>query len=448
MPKSRFNPMFSRRGMLAALGASAGLGSFLPLLTREAEAGGGMPKRLILFFHPHGTIRENWLPTGGTEDFTLPSILQPLQRHRSDIAVIDGLQIYPQGPVGGPHSVGPCYLWTGSRMEDGDAFDHGCCTPHGWNTHASVDQVVAQQLGTQTAFRSLEFGIGTGGRHPGQRMSYEAAGGVVLDPERSPLAMFNRLFGDWSGDPTQAARLKADRLAVLDAVGPELDALMSRVGREDVPKIEAHMGALADIEHRLSLQHDCQSPDAPPDLNAELQDNVPEISRLQIDLLVEAMACGLTNVGSLMYRRGENDNQPYPWLGIDAAHHETSHAGNSNVEARQNLTDIYTWYAGEFAYLLDRLAGVVEADGTRLLDNTLVVWGSEIATGNTHSWANMPFVLAGSAGGAVQTGRFVTHEGVNHCRLLTTICQAMGLGEIDTFGNLDDGTGALGDILV
>jgi hypothetical protein len=436
----------TRRRLLQGLGVSAGLAPFVPMLQREAEAGGGMPKRLVLFFHPHGTIRENWLPQGTQDAFTLPTILEPLTPHVADITVVDGLTIYPQGPVGGPHTVGPAYLFTGSRMQDGSEFDHGCCTPHGWNTTASVDQVVAEAVGKASAYKSLEFGVRTGSQFPGARISY-AGPAQPLPPERDPSAMFDRLFGDWSGDPQQAARLKAERLGILDAVGPELDSLMTKVGPDDRVKIEAHADAVAALQHRLQLQHECTVPATPAAMDSNLQANVPELSRLQLDLMVEALACGLTNVASIMYRVGENDNHPYPWLGISQGHHELSHAGDSDTAARASLTSIYRWYAEEFAYLVDRMANIVEADGSRLLDNTLIVWGSEIGIGNTHAWGPMPFVLAGGCGGSIRTGRFITQDGANHCRLLTTICNAMGLAEVESFGNLDDGAGPLGGLL-
>jgi hypothetical protein len=277
-------------------------------------------------------------------------------------------------------------------------------------------------------------------------MSY-AGPAQPLSPERDPAAMFARLFGEWSGDPQQAARLKAERLDILDAIEPELTDLMGKVGQDDHVKIEAHLEAVAGLQHRLQLQHECTVPETPPAIDPNVQGNVPDISRLQIDLMVEALACGLTNVASIMYRVGENDNDPYPWLGVTQGHHDLSHAGDSDLAARDALTSIYRWYAGEFAYLVERMAGIIEADGSRMLDNTLIVWGSEIGVGNTHTWGTMPFVLAGGCGGAVRTGRFMTHDGVNHCRLLTTICNAMGLADVDTFGNLDDGTGPLPGVL-
>lgn len=97
-----------------------------------------------------------------------------------------------------------------------------------------------------------------------------------------------------------------------------------------------------------------------------------------------------------------------------------------------------------FAGLLDRLSAVPEGNGT-MLDNTLVVWGSELGDPYSHSFQSMPFVLAGGAGGALTTGRYLdmTNSGPIHNRLLVSICNIMGLAGTTTFGNMDSGSGPL-----
>ncbi len=215
---------------------------------------------------------------------------------------------------------------------------------------------------------------------------------------------------------------------------------------EDRHKLESHLESVRRIETRLE-----QKPVAcsrvvrqPQALDPNAADNVPAILDLQQDLLVASLACDITRVASLQYRVGENDSQRYPWLGIDQEdHHLLSHAGDSAADQRGKLIKIYTWYADRFARLLDGLAAVREGDET-LLDNTLVVWGSEIAKGNTHGFIGMPFVTAGSCGGRVRTGRFLEYApSTPHNRLLVSICHAMGLPDIERFGSTDDGRGPL-----
>ena len=159
------------------------------------------------------------------------------------------------------------------------------------------------------------------------------------------------------------------------------------------------------------------------------------------------MACGVTNVGSLMIRVGENDNNPYPFLGDELLHHSTSHAADSDQAARDWMTNVYTWYAEMLAYLATRLDGIEDPQGGTMLDNTIILWGSEIAKGNNHSWEDMPFVMVGGGGGSLVTDRFVRYDSQNHCRLLVSCCNAMGLN-VSAFGGFDDGSGPLTEILV
>ncbi len=430
--------------MLRGLGLGAAAAPFIPLL--ESVAGGPEtpPKRLLMFFHPHGTIRENWLPVGGEQDFSLPSILAPLQPHREHLVVLDGLQMVPSGPPGGSHTVGPAYLFTGSPMLAGDDFMHpNSGGPHGWGSSASIDQAVAEVIGGSTPFRSLELGVNVGNNHPGARISYQGPG-LPLAPEPSPHAMFANIFGSQGIDTETAAKIKAERLSVIDTIKPQLESLETQVSTLDRTKIEAHLDGIRQMEQALSAEYVCQTPTLGPEV-LDPNVNLPAmdvVSRQHLDLIVDSFACEVTNVASIMYRRGENDNFPYPHLGINDSHHQTSHAGDSDMAARDLMTQIYTWFAGEVAYLAERMSQIVEPDGSTMLDNTLIVWGSEISKGNTHDWTNMPFVLMGGAGGAIQGERFLSYPGENHCRLLVSIANAMGLN-INAFGGFDDGSGPL-----
>ena len=161
--------------------------------------------------------------------------------------------------------------------------------------------------------------------------------------------------------------------------------------------------------------------------------------------MVESFACQATNVASFMMRVGENDNRPYPNLGILDPHHTTTHASDTDAPARAQMTQIYTWYAEQLAEIARRLDAIPEGDGT-VLDNTLIFWGTEIAKGNNHSWNDFPFVLLGGSS-LLKGNQYLSYSGENHCMLLTALGRAMGLN-INEFGTFDDGSGPLSEILV
>jgi hypothetical protein len=441
---SRRNPWLSRRALLGGLGASAALSPFIPLL--NADGAEAQPLRLILWFTPHGTIYDNWKPAGGESDFTLGPILKPLERHRAKLNVLDGLRVQADG-VGAPHTKGPPLLWTASPLIDDMTFDRadGSGGFHfGWNSAASIDQVILNQLNVTTPYRSLEFGVRSGGNFPGTRMIYSAAS-TPLAPETDPWKAFTRLIGDIGKTTDQLAQLRSERRSVLDVLDGELAALQNKIGSADKQKLDAHLTAVREIELRLtSAPTACKGPTLDAAVDANKADNTPVIMKNMIDLMAASLSCGLSNFASMQYRVGENDGgYLYDWLGITSLeHHLLSHEADSNASARADMTKIYTWYSEMFASFLDKLDAIPEGNGS-MLDNSLVVWGSELGKGNTHSFEKLPFVVAGGAAGKLKTGRYLQFKGVEHNRLLVSLCQLMGLPEVEKFGSTDTKTGNL-----
>lgn len=443
-PVPRRNPRFERRQLLAGLGASAALAPFLPLL--EAHGQEAQPLRLILWFTPHGTVYDNWKPSGGQTDFTLGPILKPLERHRAKLNVLDGLRIQADG-VGAPHTKGPPLLWTASPLNDDMTFtraDGSGGMYFGWNSAPSIDQVILRQLKPTTPYESLEFGLRSGGSFPGSRMIYTAAE-TPLSPETNPWAAFKRLIGDIGKTSGELEQLRAERRSVLDVLAGELTGLQSKVGSADKRKIEAHLAAVREIETRLqSSPIACSGPTLAPEVDSNASSNTPVVMDAMVSLMAASLSCGLTRFASMQYRLGENDGgYLYDWLGLTTLeHHLLTHEGDANQAARADLTKIYTWYSEMFATFLDKLDAVPEGNGS-MLDNSLVVWGSELGKGNSHSFDNVPFVVAGGAGGKLTTGRYLQYQGVAHNRLLVSMAQLLGLPEIEKFGATDVGSGGL-----
>jgi Protein of unknown function (DUF1552) len=149
--------------------------------------------------------------------------------------------------------------------------------------------------------------------------------------------------------------------------------------------------------------------------------------------MVLAHACDLTRVSTFMWANADSW-QYYPWIGVDEEHHALSHAGDEDAASRDKLIKINVWHAEQVAYLLDQLSAVSEADGSTVLDNTLLLWGNELGAGNSHSYKDIPWLLAGGAGGALRMGRYMQFKDRPHNDLLVSICQAMGLRDVTTFG--------------
>lgn len=430
----------SRRTLLRGLGGVAIGLPFLHAMERPAAAA-PFPKRFIVFFSANGTIPSSWNPTGGETDFALSPILAPLEPHKQDLLVLQGIDMEAahHGPGDG-HQTGMGTMLTGTELLVGTEFcEADCSDPSktvGWGGGPSVDQVIASQVGQTSKFKSLEFGVQVQSASIWSRMCYLDAD-QPIPPEDDPLAAFDRIFGELGADPFGLQKIRAQRHSVLDAVIDDFEALNARVGGDDRKKLDNHLTAIREIEKRLDaggqLGGSCQLPDlGSPIGDIYADENLPAIGKLQMDQLVMSLACDLTRVASIQWSTSVS-NKVFSWLGITTGHHDLSHEGDTNANAQAQIVQINTWYAEQLAYLIAALKAVPEGDGT-LLDNTVILWCNELGIGNAHSRTDMPYVLAGSCGGYFDTGRYLVFDDRNHNDLLVSLCNAMDVG-VTTFGN-------------
>jgi hypothetical protein len=433
----------SRRAFLAGLGGAAlaspllsrfGLPDWvLPVGTAAAQPAGGPPLRLIIMWHPNGSVPEAWGADGTERDFSFRPILAPLEAIKQDVVVLDGINALSayHGP-GDAHQRATGQCLTGTELQEG-GFEGAEGRSSGWANAASLDQVIGRHVGKTTRFSTLEYGVFNAGANSYSRISFSGPG-APLPPENSPRKMFERLYGDPTISPEDRALAIAQRRSVLDAVAARYSSAKSRLGVEDQKKIDAHLTTVREIEQRLDLGNSsCEAPAAPDYYQLSRFENIPVVGRQQMDLLVSSMRCDLTRVATLMFMNSATDKQ-YPWLGIRDAHHALSHAGSENEDARDKLIAIYRWYAEQFVYLVRALKAVPEGNGT-MLDNTLVVWVSEHSEGNIHDRYRLPYVLAGGAKGQLRTGRLLKlARETPHNDLWVSVMNMFGL-ETRTFGN-------------
>ena len=250
-----------RRSMLRG---AAGLTFALPLLQMHSRPAGaepgyaddGFPLRLIVFFNPNGVWPPTWWPTpgpGGPSDFTLASSMAPLQAYRDSLVIVDGLNMpaADAGP-GEPHQSGMGGVLTGRPLQQGD-MEGGDGSLAGWGDGISVDQEVANFVGGESVFSSLEFGCRAnafGGGEVRSRMVY-AGPAQPLSPDDDPVSAWNRVFEDLTLSETELAELRARRLSILDVVDEQLVTLMNKAGAEDRQRLEQHAVLVRDLEDRL-----------------------------------------------------------------------------------------------------------------------------------------------------------------------------------------------------
>lgn len=436
-----------RRNFLKGLGLSAAAAPFLPILDSHAGTQ-APPKRFIAVYTSNGMVAENWDPG---PDFTMGPILAPLQDHASRLVLINGLrmQCSLEAQGAGGHAAGTNGCLTGSLPEL-----IGPDTDVSLATSISIDQYFAEQLGTDTKFGSLQAGVGVSApEEAGNAVAYAGYKAPIL-PENNPQVMFDRVFSDFDsggGLTPEQLQLIADERSLIDVVKGDLAALQGRVSSEDLHKVDAHLEAIRELESSLGQgagdwQNEAcalpQAPVSPPNADHMRDDNAPLMAQQQIDLLTMSLACDLTRFATLQLS-GAGSEKRFPWLGLDRSHHDYAHEqtlpGNPSAQAsaRASLTAINTWHAEQVRYLLDRLDSYPEGNGS-MLDNTVVLWVNELATGN-HDRNDFRILM--TDGGYFDGGRLIQLDNqaqraeTDYNDMLVSVCHAVGLADVETFGD-------------
>ena len=432
----------SRRELIRRLGVGSAVLPFLGNLPSLAAAGATAPKkRLVIVFSPDGVVKKNFWPTEAGPFTTrppvewpveLPPILKPLEPFRDRLLTLKGVHDKVQGD-GDRHMRGMGCLLTGIELFPGN-IQGGSDTPAGWSSGRSIDQEIKAYLQgrpeTATRFGSLEFGVLVPNRaDTWTRMVYAGPNSPVA-PIDDPYQMFHRLYGQWKD--------RESMQSVLDEIHADLAAVSASLPAEDRRILEEHAALVRAFEQDLA-RHQEAAPHAVPALEqgiVEQNDQMPKISRMQIELIVASLAADFTRVASLQYTNSVG--QPHmKWIGVEEGQHDLSHEPHSNEDAQEKLTRINAWYAGEVANLAKRLAETPEPGGSgSLLDHTTILWTNELGEGNTHSLDDIPWVMVGNGLGFTM-GRAAQYAGVPHNRLHLAIAHAMGHTELKRFGNPD-----------
>ncbi len=438
----------SRRTFLGGAAAALALPWLESLHGRAARAAGpddGPPRRLLFYYVPNGIHMADWTPTQTGAGYDLPPILKPLGAMQDKVLVLTGLANLPAKPDGaGDHAAG-----TGSFLTCTHVFKtEGKDIKNG----VSVDQVAANAIGGATNFPSLQLGVDGGGNVGGCDSGYSCAyarniswaGPATPLPKLvNPQLVFDRLFAGY--DPLASAeqldRRRRYRLSILDWVTKDAKTLQSKLAPLDKLKVQEYLDSVRALELRLEAGEvgglTCD-PGPRPEDEGDVQARVA----LMTDLMVLALQCDQTRVVSFMLGNA-GSGRSYDFLGVSGAHHELSHHQNQ-PENFDKLRIIDTWEVTVFAQLLAKMDAVVEADGTTLLDNSLVFFSSEIEDGNAHRHTNLPVLLAGGGGGAVTPGRHVVYGGAPPiANLFLSMLHAVGV-DAAAFG---DSTGPLPNLV-
>ena len=429
-----------RRTVLRGLGAAIALpllDGMVPALTAQRRTAAAPVRRFGVFYVPNGMSMPYWFPQEEGPLAALPPTLQSLSAFKDRILLCGGLDDESANLVkgGGDHarSAGTFLTCVPFKITSGaDVF-----------AAVSMDQIAARELSKETQLASLELGIESnamvGNCDGGASCAYTntiawRTPTTPLPIENDPRAVFERLFGTTgSTDPeARMERLRRDR-SILDAVGGELKGLELILGPGDQIKLDEYLDALRDIERRIQMAEQQSTRELPVvDQPVGVPSDYAEHAKLMMDLLALAYQTDLTRISSFMLAR-EVSGRAYPEIGVSDSHHPLSHHQDEPAKL-ERLHKINEYHFQQFAYLVEKLAALPEADGT-MLDSTLFLYGTGISDSNTHFHDDLPIALVGGKATGIQGGRYVRYaDDTPLANLYMTILDKLGV-PVDSFGD-------------
>ncbi|MCE9606171.1 MAG: DUF1552 domain-containing protein [Planctomycetia bacterium] len=400
--------LLDRRRFVRGVGAALALpllDAMLPIRARAAAADVTKPRRSVFVYIPNGVNGMTWQCTQAGREFDLSPSLKPLEKHRADLTVFSGL--HHPNCLGQAHVCADTWL-TGAKIEaqSGRKYENSI----------SCDQLMAEVVGRQTRFPSLELSVSAGTGQPFNSTTLAfSRDGVPLPAEDNPKLVFQRLFGEAVGGVEAQRAQLTKRRSVLDAVLEDAKSLRLGLGQVDRSKLDEYLHSVRDVEQRIERLDSWLNVPKPVLKRNDSEPFQRDVSKAQagdywrtmFDLIVLALRTDMTRVVTYM-NGSEVIGLAIPELKITQGRHNLSHH-NGDPVVLERLANSDAFIMQQFAHFLDSLRAVHDGDEP-LLDRTMVLLGSGMSYGHSHSNSNLPMLLAGGRGLGLKHGQHIDYN--------------------------------------
>jgi Protein of unknown function (DUF1552) len=434
----RMNPSanrITRRAILRGAGVTIALPWLESFAARAGTVGAeSFPKRFGVVFLGCGVNEDHWGAEGSGPEMKLSKSLSPLEPLKSKINVIHGL--FNKGAMGlGIHPPQTGSLLTGATLTKGAVLRSGI----------SVDQMIASRIGQETLQPSLVLACEqpmTGFHESNYSMAYSSH--ISWQSPESPVP--NEIYPSLAFDMLFENRGSLLNLSILDRVKERTERVRRKISSSDNARLDEFMTSVREVEKRVEGMR--KAKEKADDLARQknrpvwslerpangLPEDLREHAKLMTDLIAIAFQTDKTRIATLMITR-DLSAMYYPFLDVTQAHHGASHYNNNDEYER-----ITRWHVSQFAYLASKLDSMPEGDGT-VLDNSCLMFLSNLWIGRTHNNSRLPLVLAGGLGGTLRTGRTLDYvnagdENRKVCSLYLSLMDRMDI-KLDRFGDAD-----------
>jgi hypothetical protein len=424
-----------RRTFLRGMGAMVALpllDAMVPSMTALVRTPAKPVRRLGFVYMPMGCDLPRWTPKGVGRVVELSPALQSLAPVADQLTILSNLELRNAYP--GTHATSNAAFLSAATAKWTESTDYYLGT--------TVDQVAAQQIGSQTLLPSLEMSMdllqSVGQCDNGYACVYQnnlswSSPTTPLPAEAHPRLVFERLFGEGGSAADRHAALSR-RASLLDSVKDDITRLQQKLGPEDRVRVGQYLETVREVERRIQ-KAEAQTADAPlPDLErpAGVPASYAEHARLMFDLQVLAMQGDVTRVMTFQLAR-ETSNRTYNEIGVPDPHHPLTHHGNDPAKIAR-MAKITAFHVSLFGYYLEKLQATPEADGS-LLDHSLILYGSGIGDPNVHSHVQLPILVAGGGARPSEGARHISYaEPTPLANLHLTLLERVGV-HMDKFAD-------------
>jgi hypothetical protein len=379
----------------------------------------------------------------------LNKTMQPLESVKEHLQILGGLN-HENATAGldggGDHARANATLLTGARARKTAGSDIHLGT--------SIDQFIAQRIGHETRFPSLELTCDKVRKAGNCDSGYSCAylyniswhsATTPMTPEANPRLLFERLFGAGSIKERRDSykRRQQNQKSILDFVLDDARSLRKKLGYQDRQKMDEYLTGVRSLEKRIrSVEKFGELPEVSMDTPTGIPGNLGEHMELMYEILALAFQTNATQVATLLLS-GDGTNYSFPEIGIPEGHHWLTHDAGSHPEQWEKVSRIDQHYTQYFARFLERLESMTDIDGSSVLDNAMIFYGGAISDANRHNHDNLPVILAGGGGGSLTPNRYVELSSQPMANLFLSLADRMGVQDLERFG---DSTGFIEDI--
>jgi len=417
----------SRRTVLKGAGATIALpllDAMIPARTAFAQTVAQSSPRLGFIYFPHGALQDQWQPKQVGRDHDYPFIIEPLKPLREYVTIVSGLR-NKGGESSRPHGIIE-ETWL------------NCVSPRKRDPKTGVgitaDQIAAKHLGKDTSLPSLELCA-----EPGGMISFRTPN-QPLPMENNPRKVFFTMFGQGDTNEERRTILKSTD-SLLDYVRESTARLNRKLDAGDRARVNDYLDSVREVEQRVQkLEEGAQSVDLP---GAPLgpPEDFGELLGVQFEMLALAWQTNRTKVATMKMVE-EASMRTYPNLGVHEAFHPTSHWGGY-PDRIANLRLIQNYHTAVFAKFVQRLRDMREGNGS-VLDNSIILFGSNMANSDAHNNDPLPQALIGRGGGIKGNQHLHFKQDTPHANILVTMLDRAGIPstELEKFA---DTTGAISE---